>query len=225
MAAQFGGKAPGGSATREKADADKQAQAMLAALKGGAKFEDAAKDTDIPDMAKEPVTLSAKQPFQIDKVKDLAVRLALNEAGMVKSDFGWFVVQRIEPPPPPPPDPLESADILKRDPQTQKAKVKHILLGYVDANTGAEPGKSRTHKDLEALIKKTLARIKKGEKFEDLMAELSEDPGSAKNGNSYDVTPDAQLVPGFINLGLRLKVDEVGVVKSQFGMHIIKRVE
>ena len=58
-----------------------------------------------------------------------------------------------------------------------------------------------------------------------LMAELSEDPGSAKSGQSYDVTPDAGLVEPFKNLSLRLNKDEVGVVKTQFGIHIIQRVE
>jgi peptidyl-prolyl cis-trans isomerase D len=57
------------------------------------------------------------------------------------------------------------------------------------------------------------------------MTELSEDPGSAKAGTSYDVTPDAALVPPFKNLSLRLKVGEVGVVKTDFGMHIIQRTE
>ena len=69
------------------------------------------------------------------------------------------------------------------------------------------------------------AKIQKGAKIEALMAELSEDPGSAKSGEGYDVTPDAGLVPPFKNLGLRLNPGEVGVVKSEFGIHIIQRVD
>jgi hypothetical protein len=57
------------------------------------------------------------------------------------------------------------------------------------------------------------------------MSELSEDPGSAKSGVSYDVTPDAALVKPFLDLSLCLELDEVGVVKSELGIHIIKRVE
>jgi hypothetical protein len=57
------------------------------------------------------------------------------------------------------------------------------------------------------------------------MAELSEDPGSAATGAAYDVTPEAGLVAPFKALGLRLKVREVGVVKTQFGIHILQRVE
>ena len=39
------------------------------------------------------------------------------------------------------------------------------------------------------------------------------------------MTPDAGLVEPFKNLSLRLKVGEVGVVKTQFGIHIIQRTE
>ncbi len=41
----------------------------------------------------------------------------------------------------------------------------------------------------------------------------------------YDVTPDAGLVEPFKKLSLRLKVGELGAVRTQFGMHVIKRVE
>jgi peptidyl-prolyl cis-trans isomerase D len=134
-------------------------------------------------------------------------------------------MKRVPPPPPPPPDPLDSADILKRKPETDKAKVKHILLGWTEVHASDDRGKNRDRATLEKLVKETIAKIKGGAKIEPLMAELSEDPGSAKTGTSYDVTPDAGLVPPFKNLSLRLKVGEVGAVKSDFGIHIIQRVE
>ena len=74
-------------------------------------------------------------------------------------------------------------------------------------------------------MKETVAKLKKGEKIEPLMKSLSEDPGSAATGEGYDVTPDAGLVEPFKQLSLRLKVGEVGVVKTQFGIHIIQRTE
>jgi hypothetical protein len=33
------------------------------------------------------------------------------------------------------------------------------------------------------------------------------------------------MVPGFLKLGLRLKVDEVGIVLTEFGYHVMKRTE
>ncbi|HEX8106993.1 MAG TPA: peptidylprolyl isomerase [Kofleriaceae bacterium] len=158
-----------------------------------------------------------------DNFKKLVLRLKVDEIGVVKSPLGWHVVKRV---PPPPPDPLESAAILKREPQTQSAKVKHILLGWTGAHPpDDEKGAKRDRATLDKLVKDTVAKLTKGAKIEPLMAQLSEDPGSAQDGKSYDVTPTAGLVPPFKNLSLRLKVGEVGVVKSDYGIHIIQRVE
>ncbi|HEY1553281.1 MAG TPA: peptidylprolyl isomerase [Kofleriaceae bacterium] len=212
--------------TRSKADADKIAKDAVTKANAGEDFNKLiASTSDIPgakDKKEPPVEITDKSP---DELKTLSLRLKLNETGMVKTDFGWLVIKRVAEPPPPPPDPLDSTDILKREPVTQKAVVKHILLGWSEVNTGDPRGKKRTRAELDALVKDTVAKLKKGDKIEPLMAELSEDPGSAKSGKSYPVTADASLVPEFKKLGLRLKVGEVGVVKTQFGIHIMQREE
>ncbi len=210
---------------RPKADADKMAQDLLARVQKG---EDMAKlmkefseDPGSKDNARAyPVSPDAPM---VEPFKNLSLRLKEGEAGLVKSPFGWHVIKRI---PPPPPDALESADILKREPPEKKVKVKHILLGWKDVNTGGdERAKKRERPALEKLVKDTVAKLQKGAKIEPLMKELSEDPGSANSGEGYDVTPDAGLVEPFKNLSLRLKPNEVGVVKTDFGIHIIQRVE
>jgi parvulin-like peptidyl-prolyl isomerase len=211
--------------SREKADADKIAQDVLARVKKGddmAKLmKEFSEDPGSKDNARSyPVSPDAPM---VEPFKNLALRLKDGEAGMVKSPFGWHVMKRV---PPPPPDSLESADILKREPPAAKVKVKHILLGWKDVNTGGdERAKKRERPALEKLVKDTVAKLVKGAKIEPLMKELSEDPGSANSGEGYDVTPDAGLVEPFKNLSLRLKPNEVGVVKTDFGIHIIQRVE
>jgi parvulin-like peptidyl-prolyl isomerase len=213
---------------RTKEQADKLASDVLAKAKAG---EDMAKlmkeyseDPGSKDTGKSfPMSADAQIPPPFEPIKNLSLRLKEGEAGLVKTPLGWHVVKRVAPPPP---DPLESADILKREPVTQKAKVKHILLGWKDVSAGGdERAKKRDRPQLEKLVKETVAKLQKGAKIEPLMAELSEDPGSAKSGEGYDVTPDAGLVEPFKNLSLRLKVNEVGVVKTDFGIHIIQRVE
>jgi parvulin-like peptidyl-prolyl isomerase len=154
--------------------------------------------------------------------KKLILSLKVGEVGAVRSPLGWHVVKRV---PPPPPDPLESTAILKRDEQTKSAKVKHILLGWTAVHASDPRGAKRDRATLEKLVKDTVAKLAKGDKIEPLMAELSEDPGSAKDGSPIEVTPTAGLVPPFKALSLRLKVNEVGVVKTDYGIHIIKRVE
>jgi parvulin-like peptidyl-prolyl isomerase len=158
----------------------------------------------------------------VEPFKDLSLRLNINEAGIVKSPFGWHVIKRV---PAPPADTLESTDILARQPVTQKAKVKHILLGWTEVHADDPRGTKRSRAELEKLVKATVDKLKGGAKIDQLMAELSEDPGSAKTGTSYDVTPDAQLVPPFKKLSLRLNPGEVGVVRTAFGIHIIQRVD
>jgi parvulin-like peptidyl-prolyl isomerase len=70
-----------------------------------------------------------------------------------------------------------------------------------------------------------MTQIKAGADFDMLMKQHSEDPGSASSARAYTVSPDAQLVIEFKQLGLRLNVNEVGVVQSDFGFHIMKRIE
>jgi parvulin-like peptidyl-prolyl isomerase len=213
--------------TRTKADADKLATEVLAKVRAKGDMaklmKEFSEDQQSKDTAKSyEIAASTRAP---DSLKNLALRLKLNEAGMARTDFGWHVMKRVPVPPPPPPDPLESADILKRKPETASAKVKHVLLNWSGGSPQHERAKNRSRADLDKLVRETVAKLKKGDKIEPLMAELSEDPGSGSAGTSYDVTPDAGFVDPFKNLSLRLKVGEVGVVKTQFGFHIIQRVE
>jgi len=209
---------------RSKAEADKLAKEILGKARAHGDMaklmKEYSEDPGSKDTAK-PYEVSADTPY-VESFKDMALRLKPNEVGLVKSPFGWHIMKRV---PPPPPDPLNSTAILKRTPGTAHAKVKHILLGWTEFHAEDERGKRRDRKTLEKLVKDTVARLKKGEPLESLMAELSEDPGSATSGTPYEVTPEAGLVTPFKELSLRLKVGEVGVVKTDFGIHIIQRVE
>ena len=212
------------TATRTKEEADKLASDILAKAKAGedmaALMKQYSEDPGSKDSGK-PYEVATDTQF-VEPFKKLALRLKVGEAGLVKTPFGWHVIKRAAPPPP---DTLESADILAREPVTQMAKVKHILLSYADTKGEDPRGQKRTRPELEKLVADTVAKLKGGAKIEPLMAELSEDPGSAKSGNSYDATPDAGLVEPFKKLSLRLKPGEVGVVKTDFGFHIIQRVD
>jgi parvulin-like peptidyl-prolyl isomerase len=211
---------------RTKEQADAIAKDVLAKARGNADFvalmKESSEDPGSKDNGKiYPVSGDAQM---VEPFKNLSLRLKMGEVGIVKSPFGWHIIKRVPPPPPPPPDPLDSTEILKREPPAAKVKVKHILLGWTDAHTSDPRGTARTRADLEKLVKSTVDKLKKGDKIEPLMKELSEDPGS-QDGKDYDVSPTAGMVPPFTNLSLRLKVGEVGTVKTDFGIHIIKRTE
>jgi hypothetical protein len=123
---------------------------------------------------------------------------------------------------------IQSNDILARDARGNRTKVKHILIGWKgrqEAETQDARARSRTREEADALAVQLLKRARDGESFDHLMAEFSEDPGSADDGQPYEVSPDAKLVFEFKRMGLRLDVGESGLVLSKFGWHIMKRVE
>jgi parvulin-like peptidyl-prolyl isomerase len=211
---------------RKKEDADALAKELLAKVRAKGDMAKLVKQYSEAPGAKDSARVERSQGGSSDPVERLASRLKIDEAGLVRSPFGWHIVKRVNPPPPPPPDKLESLAILRRKPETKEAKVKHILVGWSEVNAGDPRGKKRTRAELEKLVPELLDRAKKGEPFESLMIAFSEDaPEAVKSGQPYSVTPDEQLVQPFIDLSLRLKVGELGVVRTEFGMHIIKRVE
>jgi parvulin-like peptidyl-prolyl isomerase len=209
---------------RTKGDADKLAADLLARVKKGRDITKLMKEfSEDPGSATSGKIYTVNQDATfIAPFKKLALRLKLGEAGLVKTDFGWHVIKRV---PPPPPDKLASSAILKRTKLADQVEVKHILLGWTEVHIDDPRAEKRTRAELEKLVAKTVAALKKGDKIEPLMKELSEDPGSAESGESYTVTPDTGLVQPFKDLSLRLEVNEVGVVKTDFGIHIIQRVE
>lgn len=123
-----------------------------------------------------------------------------------------------------------SEDILAREPVANTAQVKHILISWADlaeafGGRQDERGAKRTMAEAEAQVKSLVTQLEAGADFDQLMKQWSEDKGSAQNGRPFTVTPDAQLVIEFRQLSLRLNPGELGVCQSDFGFHIIKRIE
>jgi peptidyl-prolyl cis-trans isomerase SurA len=84
---------------------------------------------------------------------------------------------------------------------------------------------ARNEAQADELASQLLARCAKGERFEDLMRQYSEDPGSAATGMVYTVTETSRFVEPFKDLALHLKPQECGLVRSQYGWHVIKRLK
>jgi hypothetical protein len=131
---------------------------------------------------------------------------------------------------PPPMSPVVSREILEREPLANTAQVKHILIGWKDLGEAYQGrldprAAKRSKADAEKHVLALLEQIKGGAEFDALMKSESEDLGSASTARAYPVRPDAQLVIEFRQLSLRLRVSEVGVCESDFGFHIIKRIE
>jgi parvulin-like peptidyl-prolyl isomerase len=66
-------------------------------------------------------------------------------------------------------------------------------------------------------------RVKKGEPFDKLAAELSEDPSAKQNSGDLDYFTRERMVPEFSEAAFKMNKDEISEpVRSQFGYHVIK---
>ncbi len=101
---------------------------------------------------------------------------------------------------------------------TRKGKEPYLHASHILWKIN--PGDDTTKIYTEA--RSVLARIKKGEDFADLARLYSKD-GSASNGGDLGWNGKGRWVKPFEDAAFKLKVGEVsGLVRSQFGIHIIK---
>jgi len=120
---------------------------------------------------------------------------------------------------------VESKDIFSREPVTQAAQVLQVLVGWAELSQARDPrARKRTKEDADRLALEMLEKVRNGMDMAALMAEYSEDPGSAQSGKPYAVRPDSDFVPEFEALALRLNVGEAGICRTMFGYHVVKRV-
>lgn len=101
------------------------------------------------------------------------------------------------------------------------AKERHILVAL---EPQTKPGVKRTKERAKAIADslKTLIKDKK-RTFEDLVKEVSEDPGSIAKGGDYGwFNSGSGFVEPFKNAGLMGQKGDLTVVETQFGYHIIE---
>ncbi|MFA7345608.1 MAG: peptidylprolyl isomerase [Terrimicrobiaceae bacterium] len=105
-----------------------------------------------------------------------------------------------------------------KNPETVKAS--HILF------TVNKDDSDEVVKQKEAAAKKAAARAKKGEDFNKLAKELSEEPGAKESGGDLGFFAKDRMVPEFAEAAFTQKPGDIGApVKTQFGWHIIKVTE
>lgn len=108
-----------------------------------------------------------------------------------------------------------------------KLRVQHILIStqeQTDEKTG-EVIPARSEQEAQKLVKEIIAKLDKGEKFDDLIKEYDEDPGM-ESGKFY-VFGEGEMVEEFEQASKELEVGEYTKegVKTSYGYHIIKRYD
>lgn len=99
------------------------------------------------------------------------------------------------------------------------AKVRHILIGTVDAAT-QQP--KRSDEEAKKLADSIAALVKSGQSFDDLCVRFSEDAGSKDKGGVYDFFEQGRMVTEFNDFSFDNPVGTKGVVKTNFGYHYIE---
>jgi len=98
----------------------------------------------------------------------------------------------------------------------QEVHARHILIR---AAAGDEKASAAAKAKIEAII----VRLKKGEDFEKVAKELTEDPSGRANGGDLGYFTKEQMVPEFSEVAFKLDKGQISEpVKTQFGWHVIK---
>ena len=98
-------------------------------------------------------------------------------------------------------------------------RVKHILIQVEeDADDQTKAAAKQKAEDL-------LASVKGGADFDALMAQESQDPGSATNPDGYIFTAAASYVQPFKEAAFDMEVGEYRLVESSYGWHIMKKCD
>jgi parvulin-like peptidyl-prolyl isomerase len=115
--------------------------------------------------------------------------------------------------------------------------VQHILISF--KGSIPKPSVTRTREEAQKLAQEVFERAKKGEDFDALVKQYTDDeyPGTYRMSN-IGVPPDqgkqeyprAGMVKGFGDVSFSLPVGGIGMAeydpqKSKYGWHIIKRIE
>lgn len=99
----------------------------------------------------------------------------------------------------------------------EQVRASHILLSV------AADAPEATVQEKQKAAAAIAARVKAGEAFDKLAAELSEDPSAKQNSGDLNFFTKEQMVPEFSTAAFGMKKGEISEpVKSQFGFHVIQ---
>lgn len=102
---------------------------------------------------------------------------------------------------------------------------KHLLIMY-SGSRRAPNSITRTKAEALVLAQEARKRIKGGARFEDIVAQYSDEPGAAPRGGDLGKFPKGAMVPEFQSAVEVLNVGEVSeIVETPFGYHVILRTQ
>lgn len=97
---------------------------------------------------------------------------------------------------------------------TKLCSVRHILIEAKKGDAAAEAAGKKLSDSLMKIVTK--------DNFENLVRQYSKDPGSIEKGGKYEDFLDYEMVPEFSKFASEEPVGKMGVVKTDFGYHIME---
>jgi parvulin-like peptidyl-prolyl isomerase len=124
-----------------------------------------------------------------------------------------------------------------QDKEPDRVEVQHILISFKGADERIKV--TRSQEEAETLAKELLFRARRGEDFDTMMKEYSDDSGEGiYRMSNTGVQPDGsqgemarhRMVKSFGDVSFGLELAEIGMAayhpqRSKFGWHIIKRIK
>ena len=98
----------------------------------------------------------------------------------------------------------------------EQARSRHILIQV------AATADAKTDAAARAKAEDVLKQLKAGGKWDDLAKKYSDDPGSKDSGGELSFAQRGRMVPEFDKAIFSQPINEIDIVKSQFGYHIIQ---
>lgn len=115
------------------------------------------------------------------------------------------------------------AKVLGTRPIPDTVNIRHILIGLStqDPQNGQQI-QLRDTATAKKLADSVALAIASGANFDSMVVRFSTDPGSLNTGGVYEDVPSGQMVPEFNDFIFSNPVGSRGVVKTDFGYHIIE---
>jgi peptidyl-prolyl cis-trans isomerase D len=99
--------------------------------------------------------------------------------------------------------------------EEEQSKVRHILINSKEGDINDAKNKKLADSILFAIRRDS-------SKFSSLVSKYSDDPGSVSNGGIYSWFPKGQMVPEFEEFSFNKKIGSSGVVRTNYGFHVIQ---
>jgi parvulin-like peptidyl-prolyl isomerase len=111
------------------------------------------------------------------------------------------------------------------EPQPDRVHVAHVLVMHTQS-VMRQPSVTRSPDEARAFANQLLARARAGEDVIALARQFSDEPGHENKGGDLGFITRGQTVAPFETAAFALPVGGISdVVQTDFGFHIIKRIE